>query len=75
MPAAVAKTQQPTLAERFKAAHAELVALGEQLIEQEVDYLKACHPDLPRETLAMSVGKNRFCTCAIALEVVEKKRD
>ena len=31
MPAAVAKTQQPTLAERFKAAHAELVALGEQL--------------------------------------------
>ena len=74
MPAA-AKTQQPTLAERFKAAHAEMVKLGEQLIEQEVDYLKACHKDLPRQTLEMSIGKNRFCTCVTALEVAEKKHD
>jgi hypothetical protein len=64
---------QLTLAARFIAAHAEMVRLGEQLIAQEVDFLKACHPDLPRQTLEMSIGKNRFCTSVTALEVAEKK--
>jgi hypothetical protein len=62
-------------AAKFKADYAALTASGDRLLKLEVDYLKACHPDLPRQTLEMSVGRNRFCTCVTALEVAEKKHD
>jgi hypothetical protein len=64
---------QPTLAERYKAAYAEMVKLGEQLIDQHVDYLKACHMDLPRTTIEQSISRNRSCTCAVALELASKE--
>jgi hypothetical protein len=35
MPAAATKTQQPTLAERFIAAHAEMVKLGKLTLIQD----------------------------------------
>lgn len=73
MPAAAKTQPEPTLAERFKAAHAEMVKLGEQLIDEHVDYLKACYKDLPRQTLEMTIGRNRACTCATALEVASKE--
>ena len=73
MPAAATKTQPvPTLAERFKAAHAEMVKLGDELMQSHVDYLKLCHADLPRVTLEMDLYKHRACTCAVALEVASK---
>ena len=62
-------------AAKFKADYAALTASGDRLLKLEVDYLKACHPDLPRQTLEMSIGKNRFCTCMTALEVAGKKHD
>jgi hypothetical protein len=74
MPAKKQEAPQLTLAARFLAAHAEMVKLGEQLIDAHVDYLKACHRDLPRQTLEMTIGRNRACTCAIALEVAAKEK-
>jgi hypothetical protein len=63
---------QPTLAERFLAAHAEMVKLGDQLINEHVDALKVSYPSLPRVTLEMDIYKHRGCTCAVALEVAGK---
>jgi hypothetical protein len=63
---------QPSLAQRFLAAHKEMIALGDQLINEHVDYLRECYPDLPRPTLEMDLYKHRACTCAVALEVASK---
>ena len=72
MAAAAAVKTQPTLVERFKAAHAEMVKLGDELIQSHGEYLKLCHADLPRVTLEMDLYKHRSCTCAVALEVAGK---
>ncbi len=62
-----------TLAQRYKAAFDEMTRLGNELIEGHIDFLKQCHPSLPRQTLEMDLYKHRGCTCTVALEVVAAK--
>jgi hypothetical protein len=71
MPAAAAKTQ-PALAERFKAAHAEVCELAEAVISERVRLEKLAHPGLPEVNIEMMIRKHRPCSCLVALEVLEK---
>ncbi len=70
---AVAAKTQPSLAEQFIALYNAMAVVRERLTEQEVDYLKSCHPSLPRVTLEMDLFKHRSCRCAVALEIASKK--
>jgi hypothetical protein len=68
------KVPPRTLAEEFEASVAHTQALAERLVEEHVDYLKACHSDMPRETLMLELTKFRQCRCQVAREVVELER-
>jgi hypothetical protein len=68
------KPKPLTLAEEFLASAAHTEALAEQLVEEHVDYLKACHPGLPRETLLLELTKFRQDRIQVGREVVELER-
>jgi hypothetical protein len=72
----LAKKQEPpqTLAEQFQESYERTKQLAEQLVGERVEYEKACHPSLPRETLMVGITKYRQCRCEVAREVVEKDK-
>ena len=74
---AAAKTQ-PELSSQTSSSAASSSAMAVRLesgvTEQEVDYLKACHPSTCPESLSRWTScKHRSCMCAVALEVASKK--
>ena len=62
---------QPTLARRFLDAQSDARTLAEELIAAHVEYLKACHKDLPAVMLETDLRRGRTCSCKIAYEVAE----
>jgi hypothetical protein len=60
------------LARRFLDAQSDARTLAEELIAAHVEYLKACHKDLPAVMLEADLRRGRTCSCKIAFEIAEK---
>ena len=69
-----ARTPERSLAEEFEASFRHTKALAERLVEERLDYERACYPSLPRETLMAGLTKHRDCRCVVALEAIERDK-
>ena len=66
---------QPTLARRFLNAQTDARNLAEELIAAHVEFLKACHKDLPAVMLETDLRRGRSCSCKIAYEICELQKE